>query len=104
MKPQKLFPILLVGLPAGLLSIGVLAMVNSHIQKSKGPEDPNEAIRLEAAALNRRPVNRETLEMHLRTLCEKIGERHARLEFGRLAAAVYGDLHRYPGYFSFAHC
>jgi len=76
MKPQKLFPILLVGLPAGLLLMGVLSMVNSHIKKARGPEDPNEQIRLEAAALNRKPVNRETLELHLRTLCEKIGERH----------------------------
>lgn len=88
MKPQKLFPILLVGLPAGLLFIGVLAMVNSHLQKSKGPEDPNEEIRLEAAALNRRQVNRETLEMHLRTLCEKIGERHVG-KIGNLEKAAF---------------
>jgi hypothetical protein len=76
MTGRKLIPFLLVAFPAGLLAIGVTSMVNSHLQKAKGPQDPNEQVRLEAASLNQEPVSRETLERHIRILCETIGERH----------------------------
>lgn len=51
-------------------------MVNSQFYKKEMDLDPNEEIRLDAAALNRRPVNREDLSMSLETLSTRIGERH----------------------------
>ena len=76
MTQRKLIPFLVVGLPAGLLFLGVFAMIRSEMKKPDVPLDPNEQVRLEAATLNRRPVSREDLERNLRTLTETIGERH----------------------------
>lgn len=76
MTQRKLIPALVVGLPAGLLFLGVFAMIRSEMKKPDVPLDPNEQVRLEAATLNRRPVSRDDLKRDLRTLTETIGERH----------------------------
>lgn len=76
MTQRKLIPFLVVGLPAGLLFLGVFAMIRSEMKKPDVPLDPNEQVRLEAATLNRRPVSRDDLKRDLRTLTETIGERH----------------------------
>lgn len=88
MTGRNLIPFLLVAFPMGLLTIGVTSMVNSHLQKAKGPQDPNEQVRLEAASLNRESVSGETLERHLRILCETIGERHVG-KMGQLEQAAF---------------
>jgi len=76
MKEGRLIRFLIVGLPAGLLLLGVFSMVNSHFYDRQSDLDPNEEIRLDAASLNRRPVNREDLGKSLEILATRIGERH----------------------------
>ena len=76
MKEGAWIRILIVALPAGLLLMGVGALVNSHFQKVEKDIDASEAIRLETAALNRRPVSRDHLATSLETLATRIGERH----------------------------
>lgn len=88
MKPGALIRTLLVALPAGLLLLGVGAMVMTHVKRESQPADPNEAIRLEAASLKRRPVNPDDLKRDLATLGEKIGARHAE-KAGGLDSAAY---------------
>lgn len=51
-------------------------MVKSQFYKKEMDLDPNEEVRLDAAALNRRPVNQEDLGRSLETLSDRIGERH----------------------------
>ncbi len=76
MNQGKLIRILIVGLPTGLLIIGVGAMMYSTMTQPDSFIDPNEKIRLEAAALHQKPVNRADLEHYLDVLCVKIGERN----------------------------
>lgn len=76
MKEGAVIRFLLVALPGGLLLLGVAAMLGSHMKKQSEPLDPNEQIRLEGAALLRRPVGREDLRRTVTTLSERIGERH----------------------------
>ena len=76
MKEGRLIQFLIVALPAGLLFMGVFSMVNTHFYDKESELDPNEEIRLDAAALNRRPVNREDLGKSLEILATRIGERH----------------------------
>jgi hypothetical protein len=42
MTQRKLIPFLVVGLPAGLLFLGVFAMIRSEMKKPDVPLDPNE--------------------------------------------------------------
>lgn len=77
MKEATLLRSLIVALPAGLLVLGTGAMFVSHQRAKSAPSDPNEAIRLEAAALKRRAVDREGLARSVATLARRIGERHA---------------------------
>ncbi len=77
MKEGALIRFLLVALPAGLFVFGVGAMFVSHQRAKTAPTDPNEAIRLEAAALKRGPVDRADLARSLEMLATRIGERHA---------------------------
>jgi Zn-dependent M28 family amino/carboxypeptidase len=76
MKEGRLIRFLIVALPAGLLFMGVFSMVNSHFYDKESELDPNEEIRLDAASLNRRPVNRVDLGKSLEILATRIGERH----------------------------
>lgn len=75
MKEGALIRSLLVGFPAGLLVLGVGAMFYSQIQAEKEPADPNEAIRLEAAGLQRRPVGEENLSRTLAILSGPLADR-----------------------------
>lgn len=88
MKPGALIRTLLVALPSGLLLLGVGAMVMTHVKRESKPADPNEAIRLEAASLKRRPVNPDDLKRDLATLEDKIGDRHAE-KVDALESAAY---------------
>ena len=76
MKEGALIRLLIVALRAGLLLMGVGAMVDSNFRQKESDLDPTEAIRLETAALNRRPVSREHLATLLDILATRIGERH----------------------------
>lgn len=76
MKEGALIRFLIVALPTGLLVLGVAAMVFTQFRGEREPDDPNEAIRLEAAALNRRPVSAEDLSRSVEMLAKRIGERH----------------------------
>ena len=79
MNEGKIIRFLLVGLPAGLLLLGVGSMFYSHMSSDEEAFDPNEEVRLEAASLNRRPVNQADLERYLNTLADRIGERNTQL-------------------------
>ncbi|MEM9281695.1 MAG: M20/M25/M40 family metallo-hydrolase [Verrucomicrobiota bacterium] len=87
MNEGKVIRFLVIGLPAGLLLMGILAMVGSHLRKTRLPTDPNESIRLEAALLKQRPVSKADLERDLLTLTETIGERNV-VERDQLEAAA----------------
>ena len=76
MKERAPIRFLLVALPAGLFLLGIIAMVTSHFKDKDRPLDPNQAIRLEAASLKRRPVSRDDLANSLKILATQIGERH----------------------------
>ncbi len=76
MKEGALIRFLIVALPAGLLIMGVFSMVNTQFYDKESQLDPNEEIRLDAAALHRRPVSRDDLGKSLETLATRIGERH----------------------------
>ena len=76
MKQDVLIRSLVVALPAGLLVLGVGAMLFTHMNPRERNHDPNEEVRLEAASLNRRPVSQADLERNLDILANQIGERH----------------------------
>lgn len=76
MKEAKLIRFFMVALPSGLLVFGIAAMLGSQWWGGRHGSDPNESIRLEAAALKRLPVSRDHLENSVRILAERIGERH----------------------------
>lgn len=84
MKQGAPIRFLLVAFPVGLVLIGAGSIYMSHLRPGRTQVDPNESVRLEAASLNRKPVDREHLERSLSVLTETIGERHvgvpARLE------------------------
>jgi len=75
-KDNGLIRFLLVAFPAGLILIGGLVVASTHLLGDRASRDPNELVRLQAASLNRRPVNEADLRSYLSTLSE-IGERHA---------------------------
>ncbi|MEX2578750.1 MAG: M28 family peptidase [Verrucomicrobiales bacterium] len=89
MKQATVIRILIVALPAGLLLLGIGAMLKTHMSSSEKPFDPNEDIRLEAASLNRKPVNRADLESYLETLSGRIGERNVGVPDRLESAAVW---------------
>lgn len=89
MKEGALIRTLIVAMPAGLLLMGVAAMFNSHFHRTEEDLDPTEAIRLESAALNRRPVSRDHLSASLDILANRIGERHAGKPGNLESAAVW---------------
>ncbi len=89
MKSGKMIQFLIVGMPAGLLLIGVLSMMTSHFKKADSSIDPNEAIRIEAARLKQRPVNRADLERFMGILCDQIGERNVGLPDKLEQAAIW---------------
>ncbi len=76
MKEGAPIRFMVLGLPIGLLILGVLSMLFTYSRRDAAPLDPNEAERLEAAALKRRPVSREDLANSLEILTRRIGERH----------------------------
>jgi len=76
MKEGAIIRFLVVALPAGLFLLGAAAMFMTHLDRGGEPVDPNEAVRLEAAALKRRPVSRGDLANSLEILANRIGERH----------------------------
>lgn len=76
MKEGALIRFLLVALPTGLLVMGVAAMMKTHMKGEAEPLDTNTMLRLEGAAMQRRPVSREDLEKTVTTLATRIGERH----------------------------
>ncbi|MDF1824262.1 MAG: M28 family peptidase [Verrucomicrobiales bacterium] len=89
MKEGALIRFLVVAMPAGLLFLGVIAMLKTHLSTPEIPLDPNEESRLNASSLNRKPVNREGLERYLTTLTETIGERHVKKPENLEKAAVW---------------
>ena len=76
MKKNKLIPFLIVAFPAGLLLIGIGAVVNTSLKSGRDTRDPDEKVRLEAASLNQRAVSKEDLQRFLTILTEQIGERN----------------------------
>ncbi len=66
----------IIAFPLGLLIFGVLSFVFTPFDKNSEMMDLNEAKRLAAASLNRKPVNRADLEDFVHILSEEIGERH----------------------------
>jgi hypothetical protein len=76
MKEGAAIRFLLVALPAGLLALGVGAMVATYLKRDERPIDPNEAKRLDAASLMRRPVSAVDLQGAVEMLSLRIGERH----------------------------
>lgn len=78
MKEGVWIRFLLVAFPTGLLVLGVGAMLFTHLNPEERKTDPNEAVRLEAASLNRRPITRDHLAANLETLAGRIGERNLR--------------------------
>lgn len=97
MKEGAVIRFLLVALPGGLLLLGVAAMVSTHLRSGWKPEDPNEAKRLEAAALMRRPVAREHLAASVEMLAGRIGERNAGRPDALEQAAVWIESMLGPG-------
>lgn len=76
MKEGAPIRFLLVAFPVGLIVLGAASMIFTYLRQESAPLDANEAERLEAAALNRRAVNREDLATALDILTHRIGERH----------------------------
>lgn len=97
MKEGFVIRFLIVALPAGLLLSGILAILSSHFDKEKTKVDPNELVRLEAAAINRQPVNRVDLANSLEVLNRRIGERHPLLPAKLESAAVWIESTLGPG-------
>ena len=64
-------------------------MVNTQFYDKESQLDPNEEIRLDAAALNRRPVSRDDLGKSLEILATRIGERHLGKPESLESAAVW---------------
>ena len=88
---------LIVALPAGLLLSGILAVLNTHFDQDKEVVDPNERVRLEAAALNRQPVSTADLANSLEILAGRIGERHLLVPEKLESAAVWIESTLGPG-------
>jgi len=97
MKEGFLIRFLIVALPAGLLVSGILAVLNTHFDQKKETVDPNEMVRLEAAAINRQPVNAADLANSLEILTGRIGERHLLLPEKLESAAVWIESTLGPG-------
>ncbi len=76
MKEGAGIRMILVGLPLGLLIMGVLSFVFKQYTEEEELMDLYEAKRLQAATLNRKPVNRADLENFVTVISEEIGERH----------------------------
>ncbi len=89
MKEGFVIRFLIVALPAGLLFGGVFSIYVSQQDKKEVVVDPNEAVRLDAAAINRRPVNREDLAAALSVLRERVGRRNLKHPGGLAKAAVW---------------
>lgn len=97
MKEGFLIRFLIVALPAGLLLSGVLAVLNTHFDEEKESVDPNEKVRLEAAAINRKPVHAVDLVTSLEILSGRLGERHVLLPEKLESAAVWIESTLGPG-------
>ncbi len=97
MREGFLIRFLIVALPAGLLLSGILAVLNTHFDEEKESVDPNEKVRLEAAAINRKPVHAADLATSLEILSGRIGERHLRLPEKLESAAVWIESTLGPG-------
>ncbi len=97
MKEGAAIRFLLVALPTGLLLLGVGAMVATHLGRENRPADPNEAKRLDAASLQRRPVSRGDLAASVGMLANRIGERHPGRPEGLERAAFWIESTLGPG-------
>ncbi len=89
MKEGFLIRFLIVALPAGLLFLGGYSLYRSHSPSAGNEIDPNEAVRLDAAALHRRPVSQTDLLHSLTILSENIGERDSSKPEKLESAAVW---------------
>jgi len=76
MKEGAKIRFLIVAFPLGLLVIGVLSVFFTQFTNKTSNLDINEAKRLQAASLKRKPVNRADLENFVTVLSNRIGERH----------------------------
>lgn len=76
MKEGAFIRFLLILLPVGLLISTIVVIVMIYQDNKNALADPNEAVRLEAAALNRRAVSQKDLSESLKVLTDQIGERH----------------------------
>ncbi|MDF1751183.1 MAG: M28 family peptidase [Verrucomicrobiales bacterium] len=68
--------IVLVALPLGLLILGIASMLFTQFKPDTPEMDEDYDKRMDAASLNRKPVNRADLERFVRILSEEIGERN----------------------------
>ncbi len=74
---------LAMGLPLGLLTLGVGSMLYTELQAPEDKFDEHEQKRIEAAAFNRRPIDTKFLSFATETLTQKIGERRGDNETAR---------------------
>jgi len=80
---------LVLALPTGLLLMGLGSVLLTQFGTDAPERDPNEAIRMEAAALGRKPVNAGDLERYLEVLSGTIGERNLGAPESLEGAAVW---------------
>jgi len=76
MKEGAVIRAIIVALPVGLVISGVLSFFIAQPKMEDSELDVNEAKRLKAASINRKPVNRRDLESFVTVLSKTIGERH----------------------------
>ncbi len=89
MNQGKIIRVCLVGLPAGLLIMGVATVFVTHIVGGRDAEVVEaEEKQARAAGILRKEVNREDLEKYVGVLAGDIGERHLG-EYKKLRAAAF---------------
>jgi Zn-dependent M28 family amino/carboxypeptidase len=76
MEQGKLIRFSVVALPVGLLILGMASMLYTQFKPDTVEFDADYHKRMDAASLNRKPINRPDLERFVRILSEEIGERH----------------------------
>ncbi|MDF1811663.1 MAG: M28 family peptidase [Verrucomicrobiales bacterium] len=75
-KEGKWLRIAVVALPVGLFILGVASMIYTNFRPERPEYDEDYRKRMDAASLNRKPVNRADLERYTKILATEIGERN----------------------------
>lgn len=89
MKEGFYIRFMVLALPIGLFLIGGGAILKTILSSSDVAVDPNEKVRLEAASLNRRPVDEAGLRESMTVIAERIGERNTKAKEGLDSAAFW---------------